>query len=466
MSKQDIYRQLPAVDELLRSPELEKALDRYPRAIIVEAAQTVLEELRSAIGEADEEKLKRREFSIKRIAPLVAGVAEAASRPRLIPVINATGVVLHTNLGRSILAERAAKSVYDIATNYSNLELDLESGERGSRHDHIAELLKTLTGAEAAAVVNNNAAAVFLALKALAKGQEVIVSRGELIEIGGSFRIPEVMAESGAVLREVGTTNKTNRADFEKAIGEDTALLLKVHTSNYRVVGFTAEVGTAELTSLGQERGLPVMVDLGSGVLFDPTARGLSSEPTIAETVAAGVDLVTFSGDKLLGGPQAGIIIGKKELVDRVKKDPLARALRIDKLSLAALEATLRLFLDREHLENIPSLRMLFVPADKLKHRAEALVRLLNKIPIKNLKYQITESYSKVGGGALPLDELPTFVVTLISPEISASALAARLRAGRPPVIARVKDDAVLLDIRTIKDDQLPELASVISSLI
>lgn len=465
MTKQDIYRRLPAVDELLRAPELAGALDRFPRSVLLEAARTVLDQLREAINEADEVKLQGREFSIKKIAPLVAGVAEAANRPRLRSVINATGVVLHTNLGRAVLAEAAARAVYETATAYSNLELDLESGERGNRHDHVVEILRTLTGAEAAAVVNNNAAAVLLSLKALAASREVIISRGELIEIGGSFRIPEVMTESGAVLREVGTTNKTHLRDYEQAIGENTALLLKVHTSNYRVVGFVAEVGVDELAALGREHGIPVMVDLGSGVFYDLSAYGLSAEPTVAGTVAAGADLVTFSGDKLLGGPQAGVIVGKKGLIDVIIKDPLARALRIDKLSLAGLEATLRLSLDRKRPESIPALAGILTSIEILKGRAEALYRRLKEAKLK-VEVKIIEDSSKVGGGALPLDELPTYALALSSDEIPASKLATKLRTGEPPVIPRVQNDFVLLDVRTITDEQLPLVVKAITGCL
>ncbi|HEX21512.1 MAG TPA: L-seryl-tRNA(Sec) selenium transferase [Actinobacteria bacterium] len=466
MNREKFYRQLPGVDELLRAPELAASIKKYPRTVVLEAARTVLADLREAISRLDEDKLVGREFSLKKIAPVVVSIAEAAVKPDLVPVINATGVILHTNLGRANLAKEAAQAVFEIAVNYSNLEYDLEQGERGSRHDHVRALLKILSGAETAAVVNNNAAAVLLALKALARSREVIISRGELIEIGGSFRIPAIMEESQAILREVGTTNKTHLQDYQQAINEETALLLKVHTSNYRVVGFTAEVEIKELAEVGRAKNIPLMVDLGSGVLIDLSKHRLAAEPTVAETVAAGADIVTFSGDKLLGGPQAGIIVGKKEYIDKILKDPLARALRIDKLSLAALEATLRLALDEDRPDKIPVLAMLLAQEKSLKQRAEVLSEALSKKLSKKITIEVVKEFSKVGGGALPLAKLPTYCVAIVSDDISVSELATRMRTGSPVVIARVQADRVLLDVRTLKDEQLPDVVKTVSDSI
>lgn len=458
MNREKLYSQLPGVDEMLRAPELEEGLRKYPRAVVVEAARTVLADLREAISRLDEDKLAGREFSLKKIAPVVISVAAATGSSHLVSVINATGVVLHTNLGRAILAKESAQAAFDIATNYSNLEFDLDQGRRGSRHEHVRTLLKTLTGAESSAVVNNNAAAVLLALKALAAGREVIISRGELIEIGGSFRIPAIMKESQAILREVGTTNKTHLLDYQQAINEATALLLKVHTSNYRVVGFTAEVETKELAELGRAKNIPLMVDLGSGVLSGWSKDQFAAEPTVAETITAGADIVTFSGDKLLGGPQAGIIVGKEEYIDKIVNSPLARAVRIDKLSLAALEVTLRLALDQDRPDKIPVLAMLLAEEATLKERAETLSQALGKKLSKKITIKIIKEFSKVGGGALPLAKLPTYCVTLASSDISCSELATRLRQGHPAVVARVQEDRVLMDVRTIADDQLTDL--------
>jgi len=466
VNRENFYRQLPGVDELLRAPELETALSKYPRTVVAQAARTVLADLREAIGRLNEDKLAGREFSLQKIAPVVISVAAAACSPHLVPVINATGVVLHTNLGRAPLAPEAARAAADIGVNYSNLEYDLDEGKRGSRHDHVSALLKTLTGAESAAVVNNNAAAVLLALKALARGREVIISRGELIEIGGSFRIPAIMEESQAVLKEVGTTNKTHLQDYRQAVNEETALVLKVHTSNYRVVGFTAEAEVKELAEVAEANNIPLMVDLGSGVLSNLSKYRFTDEPTVAQTVAAGADIITFSGDKLLGGPQAGIIVGKKEYIDKILKSPLARALRIDKLSLAALEATLNLALDREHPDKIPVLAMLLADEEALEGRAKTLSAALSKKISKKMTVKVIKDFSKVGGGALPLIKLPTYCVALASGDISASQLSARLRLGRPAVIARVQADRVLMDVRTISDEQLADLVkSAVNSI-
>jgi L-seryl-tRNA(Ser) seleniumtransferase len=365
-------------------------------------------------------------------------------------VINATGVVLHTNLGRAPLADEARRAIDAVASGYSNLEYDLGKGARGSRHDHLRHLLRELTGAEDALVVNNNAAATVLGLAALATGKQIVVSRGELIEIGGSFRLPEILALSRGVLVEVGTTNKTHRKDYEAAIGPDTGLLLKVHRSNFAIVGFTAEVGPEEVVAIGRARGVATMIDLGSGMLVDRTLQrlwGLPDEPTVAECVASGADLVTFSGDKLLGGPQAGIAVGKAAAVEAARKHPLMRALRPDKLTLAALHATLSLYRDGT-LERVPAVRMIAQPPETLRKRAEVLAGRLGGT--------VESCTSTVGGGAMPTAELPSFAVTMSEPE----ALDRKLRGAAVPVIARIEDGRLWLDVRTIADDELDAVVS------
>jgi L-seryl-tRNA(Ser) seleniumtransferase len=376
-------------------------------------------------------------------------------------VVNGTGVIVHTNLGRSLLAAQALEQMQQVARYYSNLEFDLEQGRRGSRYTHVEDILMELTGAEAALVVNNNAAAVLLALNTLAKGKEVIVSRGQLVEIGGSFRIPEVMTRSGAVLKEVGTTNKTHLRDYEAAISEETALLLKVHTSNYRIVGFMAEVSLEELVDLGQRHRLPVMEDLGSGTLLDVSRWGLEKEPTVVEVVQSGCDLVTFSGDKLLGGPQAGIIVGREKLVRALQGNPLNRALRIDKLTLAALEATLKLYRNEEQaLRDIPTLAQMAIPLPKLHRRAKRLYRLLTKDPLPEISLEIIPTTSQVGGGALPLSFLDSYALSFTPGLISVTELEQKFRSFSTPIIGRIEKDKFLLDVRTLHDDDPPFIAA------
>jgi L-seryl-tRNA(Ser) seleniumtransferase len=416
-------RDLPSVDELARVTD---------DPLAVEAARAVLARARDAIRQGEDP------------GDLAAQLGEELVRARgqrLRRVINATGVLIHTNLGRAPLAEEALLRVHQAARSYSNLEYDLGAGTRGSRQDHIAPLLRRLTGAEAALVVNNNAAAVMLALAALAEGREVLVSRGELIEIGDGFRIPDVLARSGARLREVGTTNRTRASDYERAIGPDTALILRVHQSNFRVVGFTEQPTLAELSHVAQSHDLPLVDDLGSGALGD-----IGDEPTARESLAAGADLVCFSGDKLLGGPQAGIVIGRAELVERLRRHPLQRALRADKLTLAALEGTLALHLDAP--EQIPVLRMLREDANSIRARADRLAQLVDG--------EVEETIARAGGGALPLAELPSFACAV------EEELAARLRVGDPPVVAVVRDGRTLLDCRTIADDEVDEVARAV----
>jgi L-seryl-tRNA(Ser) seleniumtransferase len=452
-----VLRRLPSVDALVREVAARPEARDIPRprltAIVREALDAERRRVAAGPGPPPE------------VPALVGRVLEVIARSgafSLRPLINATGVVLHTNLGRAPLSPLALERLGRIGGEYSNLELDLGSKERGSRYAHVEELLRRLTGAEDGLVVNNNAAAVLLALESLAHGKEVVVSRGELIEIGGEFRIPDIMLRSGAVLREVGATNRTHLRDYAEAIGPQTALLLKVHTSNYRVVGFTAEVASPELVELGRRHGVPVMEDLGSGCLVDLRPWGFPHEPTAQEVVAAGVDLVSFSGDKLLGGPQAGIVVGRRELVQRLKRNPWNRALRIDKLTLAALEATLYAYDAGRALETIPTLKMLTEPLAAVRRRAQGVLRRLPVDLRDRLGAGVVEDRAQVGGGALPTVEVPTAAVVLGRTPEAVRALDAALRAGEPPVVGRIVDDRLLLDCRTVLPAQVNALAAAI----
>jgi L-seryl-tRNA(Ser) seleniumtransferase len=448
-----------------------RALDGRPNASrvrVVAVVRAVLAERRQAVlGAASAAELDALALGTPALLPRVRAALALAGAWKLDRVVNATGVVLHTNLGRAPLGPAALARLAIVAARYSNLELDVRTKARGSRYDHVDDLLCRLSGAEASLVVNNNAAALLLALESLAPGREVVVSRGELIEIGGAFRIPDILARSGARLVEVGTTNRTRLADYASAITPDTALLLKVHPSNYRVVGFTESVLTSELAELGQARGLPVLEDLGSGCFLDLRPWGLPREPTVPETVAAGADVVTFSGDKLLGGPQAGIVVGRRALVERLRQNPLNRALRIDKLTLAALEATLRAYEDPVMApREIPTLRMLSEPAAAVRRRAGRVLGRVPRAARSALGLAVVAGRSEVGGGALPLVELPTAVLALGTPAYPATALDAKLRAGHPPVIGRIAEDRLLLDCRTVMDDEVPLLAAALTALV
>ncbi len=454
-------RGLPSVDRVLRRLAGRAELHGITRARLTALVRDVLDQERKRVLE---------ERAVPAVVEtLVTRVVERVQRAgvfSLRPVINAQGVVLHTNLGRALVSPLALERLEAVAAAYSNLELDLGSKERGSRYSHVEPLLQRLTGAEDALVVNNNAAAVLLALETLAHGKEVIVSRGELIEIGGEFRIPDIMLRSGAVLREVGATNRTHPRDYADAITPDTALLLKVHTSNYRVVGFTAEVSSRELVELGRERGIPVMEDLGSGSLIDLRPWGFPYEPTVQETVASGVDLVSFSGDKLLGGPQAGIVVGRRAIVSRLKKNPWNRALRIDKFTIAALEATLYAYEAGTALEAIPTLRLLTEPLARVRNRARAVLRRLAPATRARLKARVVDDRAQVGGGALPTVELPTVAVAIGDGAAEAMRLDARLRVGDPPVVGRIVDDRLLLDCRTVLPHQVAILARALSAAV
>jgi len=459
-----LLRRLPAIDQLLTAARNDAFLAQAPPVLVTRMARQTVALLRTTIlsdGTVDPAQL-----AIDAVLDRLRRSIAEALRFRLRRTINATGVVVHTNLGRSLLAEAAVENLCRVARHYSNLEYDLAKGQRGSRYSAVHDILCEITGAEAAMVVNNNAAAVLLCLETMAAGRQVIVSRGELVEIGGSFRIPDVMAKSGAILKEVGTTNRTHRRDYVGAIGPETALLLKVHTSNYALVGFTAEVPLAEMVSLGREHDVPVMNDLGSGNFIDLSAYGLPGEPTVQQTVATGVDLVTFSGDKLLGGPQAGIILGRAALIERIRQNPINRALRIDKLTLAALEATLRLYRDpRDALDRIPTLRMLTEPMEVLSRRADDLAQELAALQSPHLRVTVGQGASKAGGGALPLLNLATRLVGLRIEGMSVDAIERALRANDPPIIGRIENDTFFMDVRTVADDEIPLIAAALSHL-
>jgi L-seryl-tRNA(Ser) seleniumtransferase len=450
-ASQDPRRFVPSVDRMLRSPVLRAALEHSPRWAVLEAVRDELDGVRA--GRVPLPSEDGREAWIESLAARAAERVGDVGRYSLVGVINATGVVLHTNLGRAPLAERAIEHVAEMARRYSNLELDLESGERGSRYVHVESLLCELTGAEAALVVNNNAAAVVLGLTALAKGGEVIISRGELVEIGGSFRIPAIMEQSGATLVEVGTTNRTHLSDYERAITPRTSAILKVHASNYRIVGFTMEAKVPELVSIARSKNLLVMHDLGSGCLIDLSQYGMPREPTVREAVAEGADVVTFSGDKLLGGPQIGAIAGRREVVDRLKKHQLLRALRVDKLTLAAFEATLRTYRDaRDPISEIPTLAMLAADRGALAVRAERIAARLRRDMGEAVS--TCEGTSRAGGGSLPEADLPTMLVAVTPPNGGADRVQTVLRQGTPSVMVRVLEQKILIDPRTVFEDE------------
>jgi len=451
-------RSLPSVDQILRRLADRAELHGVTRPRLTALVRDALDQERARVLQDHAAPVEA-----ETLAARVVERARQAGPFSLRPVINAQGVVLHTNLGRALMSPLALERLQAVATSYSNLELDLARKERGSRYSHVEALLQRLTGAEDALVVNNNAAAVLLALETLAHGREVIVSRGELIEIGGEFRIPDIMLRSGAVLREVGATNRTHLRDYAEAISSSTALLLKVHTSNYRVVGFTAEVSSRELVELGRERGIPVMEDLGSGSLVDLRPWGFPYEPTVPETVASGVDLVSFSGDKLLGGPQAGIVVGRRAVVSRLKKNPWNRALRIDKFTIAALEATLHAYDAGTALQTVPTLAMLTEPLAAVRSRARRVLRQLAPDVRERLGASLADDLAQVGGGALPTVELPTVAVAVGTSSAAAMRLDEALRAGDPPVVGRITHDRLFLDCRTVLPAQVKALAGALT---
>jgi L-seryl-tRNA(Ser) seleniumtransferase len=463
--KAELFRKIPSVDRLLNSPELTEISSEYPRNLVLRAIKQVLGEIRECIEKASITESSA-EFKLEAVSNKVTDRLKLLSRPSLRPVINATGIIVHTNLGRSILADSVIERFGPLSGGYSNLEYDLTVGKRGNRYSHVEGILKEITSAEAATVVNNNAAAVFISLETFAKGREVIVSRGQLVEIGGSFRIPDVMGKSGAKMVEVGTTNKTHLMDYEEKIGPDTALLLKVHRSNFQIVGFTEDVETPELVALGKKYGVPLMEDLGSGCLIDLSNYGLLKEPTVQEVLSNGVDLVTFSGDKLLGGPQAGIILGRKDLVEAIKKNQLSRALRIDKLTLLALEETLNIYRDeRVAVKVIPTLRMMCQPYENLTQKVEQLTVMIKTGKTQNYTMDSIDGHSRIGGGALPLQNLPTRLLCLRPKKFSAQDIENWLRSYDPPIIVRIEADQVLLDMRTIQENELQTVAQALTTL-
>ncbi len=449
----NLLRELPSVDRVMSHPAAAPLLERFSRPFVTDTLRDLIDELRQVIKSGHDLPPDRlHDESI--ITDLEKKLA-VTTRPGMVRVVNASGTILHTNLGRALLSEAAAEAVGLVARHPVNLEFDLRQGKRGRREAAIESLLRELTGAEAAAVVNNNAAAVLLGLNSMAEGKNVIVSRGELIEIGGSFRIPEVMAKSGAVLREVGTTNRTHPRDYAEAIDENTGLLLKVHTSNYRVVGFAAEVELKDLVAIGRERGVPVMEDLGSGALVDLAALGLPREPLVAERVAMGADVVTFSGDKILGGPQAGLMAGRKVWIERMNRNPLKRALRCDKLTLAALEATLRSYVQSpDLLSEIPTLRAFSRPLDEIEEDGRKVMPRLRERLGPDYELELADSTCQIGSGALPTEEIPSKGIAVRSHAMSADDVARVFRQADPPVIGRINNDRFILDLRSAGDPE------------
>ncbi len=460
--KQQYLRRLPGVDKLLEATGKPQAI---PRQVLTASIRQVLDDIRKQIL-TEPGKVSSSDLSMENLAARALAAAHLILAPRLKRTINATGVVVHTNLGRSRLAESAIRKVIEASRYYSNLEFDLELGKRGSRYSIVENLLCEISGAEAALVVNNNAGAVLLCLETIARNREVIISRGELVEIGGSFRIPDVMAKSGALLKEVGTTNRTHLADYKNAINDSTGLLLKAHTSNYAVVGFTSSVPLSDLVKLGDTYGLPVMEDLGSGSFLDLSGYGLAKEPTVQESVASGAALVTFSGDKLLGGPQAGLIVGKKQMISKIKKNPLARALRIDKMTLAALEATLQLYRDPDAaLEQIPTLAALTASLPHVEAKANQLAQALRQLAKEELEIELLDINSRAGGGSLPLLAIKSKGVGIRHSKISVNLLEKGLRQADPPVIGRIEDDWLIFDTRTIDSEEIELITAIVDKL-
>ena len=470
MDKKDttkLLSALPSVDFVMRLAETEGLLERYSRELTTEAVREALGELREAIraGKPILDASGDREQLAEQALRRAEAKLEALFAPSLKKVVNATGVILHTNLGRAPLPQAARENLARVTDGYCNLEIDLPEGVRGERLSHVDELLCRLTGAEMSAVVNNNAAAVLLSLNTLALGKEVIVSRGQLIEIGGSFRLPEVMQRSGAIMVEVGTTNKTRAADYEAAITENTGAILVAHTSNYRVLGFTEEAELEEVAEIAHRHGLPLIHDLGGGILLDFSKFGLPHEPVVQDSLAAGADVVTFSGDKVLGGPQSGIIVGKAEYIRRIRKNPLMRALRCDKMVFAALEPTLKLFLDEKRLlKEHPTLRMLTEPVEEVQKRAEAFATRVQNLD--GFEAEIVESFGQAGSGTLPLEKIPSRAVRLRHASLSAAELANRLRSGNPPVIPYVREDWVYLDFRTVAAEEVETVVQVVRDVV
>ena len=453
----NLLRKLPRIDDLLNAQQIQEFSQELPREVIAGAVRAAVEKRREAILAGDA-SCDESCVAFEAVVDEVVTALNFLKIKSLRRVINGTGVVLHTNLGRANLSVKAAEAVAEVADHYSTLEYDPKEGKRGSRHSHVENLIREITGAEAAMVVNNNAAATMLCLAAMGRGKEIIISRGELVEIGGSFRVPEMMEESGAYLVEVGTTNKTRLNDYERAITEETGALMKVHTSNYKIIGFTEDVSIHQLKELGEKYGLPVIYDMGSGLMVDLSAYGIN-EPTVRSGLAEGADVILFSGDKLLGGPQSGILAGKKKYIDMMKSHPLARVLRVDKMTLAAMEATFRAYYDEESAkQEIPVLAMLTRTEEQMKGYADRLKRLIDS---KKAGYTVRKEKDKgmVGGGSAPSSYLDNIVLKLYHDKYSAQELAARLRSGELPVVTRIRDDELIIDMRTIMEDEIPIIA-------
>src|SRR6056297_358519 len=466
--KNELFRQIPAVNDLLESKRGKKLIKKYNHNLVLKAVREVLDQKRNIIAKTEKQALKEMDLnlSIDFIFEDIEEYIQNYLAPNLENVINATGTIVHTNLGRSLLSEEAIHSLVNVAKNYSTLEIDKQSGERGSRYNNVREFLIELSGAEDGLVVNNNAAAVLLILDTFAKNKEVILARGEMVEVGGSFRIPEVMEKSGAELIEVGATNKVYKKDYEDKINEETGMLLKVHTSNYKVMGFTKEVQLKELVELGDKYNLPVVEDLGSGIIRDLSDLGLKNEPTVADKITRGADLVSFSGDKLLGGPQAGIIVGKKDFISKLKKNPLTRALRVDKFTLASLEATLKAYLKEEDRKKLPTLKMISEDIKVIKEKALKLRDKLYNINVDRINTDIRKDSSKTGGGAFPVQEIPTYVTRVQIKDMQLNDLSYKLRMNNPPIFTRLKDDYMLFDLRTIKDEEIEEIVTAFKKII
>jgi L-seryl-tRNA(Ser) seleniumtransferase len=464
--RENILRSIPSVDAVLNAEECGRLVERYGREAVLAACRSVLETMRAEIQKEASPPREEGGITPDKVAAAVASHLDRKFRPSLRKAINASGILMHSGLGRAVLSEEAGRALAEVSGGYSTLALDIETGKRGNRDSHIASLLCELTGAEAATIVNNNAAATVLVLNTIAKGKEVIVSRGQLVEIGGSFRMPDVMTTSGAVLREIGTTNKTHLRDYEEAINEKTGAILRVHHSNYRVVGFAEEPEIEALAEIGEKRGLPVIDDLGSGALIDLKAYGLETEPLVRRSIRAGVACACFSGDKLIGGPQSGLIVGRAEWIQRIKKNPLSRAFRCGKLTLAAMEATLKLFLRPEKLEERhPLYRMLALKTDALEKRARRVASRLRKSLPAGVEVRVADGKSQVGSGSVPVEEIPTKVLTIRCASAPPDDLAKRLRQQAPAVFTRIHDAAVLFDFRTIRPEEDGEIIEAVLRL-
>ncbi len=463
--KNSLYRMLPKIDDILNNNKSKEFLKKHPKIYLINSANDRLNKLRNSIKNLDENKISNFNIDVEEVIDEIVLNAKKLSENKLKKVINATGIIIHTNMGRSLLSKDAVKNAFEIACSYNNLELDLDTGKRGSRYNHLENLITSITGAESCHIVNNNASAVMLALLTLAKDKEVIVSRSELVEIGGSFRVPEIMKLSNCKLVEVGCTNKTHLADYKNAITEDTGLLLKVHTSNYKIMGFTETQTVADLSRLAKDNNIPLVEDIGSGSLINLSKFGIKDEPTVMDSIKNGADIVTFSGDKLLGGPQCGIIVGKKKYIDMMKKHQLTRALRVDKVILALLETTIKDYLDEEKLiANNPTINMLSQSDEFLFKKTKNLAEKISNID--GLNVAITKSLCEVGGGSLPMTMLNGYNIVLSAENVSSEKLKTKLREYKVPIITRIHEDRLLIDVRTVKIEEFEIIKKALESII